>query len=428
MFGFFKNKIKELFGDKKETKEEKIEEEKLKEENEEQIKEKIEQTPEENIKQTSEKENQENNQKDNQKEDLEKREITEEIKQEKKEIKQPEKLEKKERKQREITEEITKEIPNEPKEGIKEEIQNEPKSEQKKSIGFFSKIRNIFSNEKIDEDNFEEFFNDFEMILLENNIAIEAIDFIKENLKKDILNKEIKKGTLKEEIKNSLKNSLSELMIEPFDLFEKINEKNRSNEPFVMLFLGINGSGKTTSIAKLAYLLKEKGYSIVLGAGDTFRAASIEQLEKHGENLGIKVIKQNYGADPAAVAFDTITYARSHNINVVLIDTAGRMHTKTDLIREMEKIVRVSKPDLKIFVGESITGNDVIEQAKTFNESVNIDGIILSKADIDERGGACISVSYIIKKPILFLGMGQEYNGLELFDKNKILSKIFEEE
>jgi fused signal recognition particle receptor len=192
-----------------------------------------------------------------------------------------------------------------------------------------------------------------------------------------------------------------------------------------MLFLGINGSGKTTTIARLAYMLKQKNISVVLGAGDTFRAASIEQLEKHASNLGVPIIKQNYGSDPAAVAFDTIAYAKSHKIDVVLIDTAGRMHTKTDLIREMEKIVRVSKPDLKIFVAESITGNDAIEQAKVFNESVNIDGIILTKADVDERGGTCISVSYITGKPILFIGVGQEYKDLEKFDKEKIIKNLF---
>lgn len=303
----------------------------------------------------------------------------------------------------------------------------EQKETQPKSEGLFSKLKKLISNQKINDEDFDEFFNELELILIENNVAIEAIDNIKENLKKDTINKEIKKGKIKEEIENSLKKAIDNLMIQPFDLIEKIKEKkNEIKEPFVILFLGINGSGKTTSIAKVANMLKNNNLSVILGAADTFRAASIEQLEKHGNNLNLKVIKQNYGSDPAAVAFDSIAYAKSHNIDVVLIDTAGRMHTKTDLIREMEKIVRVSKPDLKIFVAESITGNDAVEQAKVFNEAVNIDGIILTKADVDERGGTCISVSYVTGKPILFLGVGQEYKDLEKFNKEKIIESIFE--
>jgi fused signal recognition particle receptor len=161
-----------------------------------------------------------------------------------------------------------------------------------------------------------------------------------------------------------------------------------------------------------------------MAASDTFRAASIEQLEEHGKNLGIKVIKSQYKADPASVAFDAISHAKSHKIKVVLIDTAGRMYTKSDLMREMEKISRVSKPDLKIFIAESITGNSATEQAKQFNETIGIDGIILSKADIDEKSGTILSVSYITEKPILFLGTGQEYSDLQKFDKEKIISQL----
>ena len=200
--------------------------------------------------------------------------------------------------------------------------------------------------------------------------------------------------------------------------------KNKKDLPYVIAFFGINGSGKTTSIAKIANMLKEKNISCVLAAGDTFRAASIEQLQIHADKIGVKLIKHTYGSDPAAVAFDAIKHAQSKNMEVVLIDTAGRMHSNTNLVDEMKKIVRVAKPDLKIFVGESITGNDCVEQAKTFNEAVGIDGIILAKADIDEKGGAAISVSYVTKKPILFFGTGQEYKDIEAFDKEKVMKNI----
>ena len=195
-------------------------------------------------------------------------------------------------------------------------------------------------------------------------------------------------------------------------------------KPFVIAFFGINGSGKTTTIAKIANLLKEKNISCVLAASDTFRAASIEQLQIHADKLGVKLIKHDYGSDPAAVSFDAIKHAKAKNIDVVLIDTAGRLHSNINLMDELKKIVKVSKPNLKLFVGESIAGNDCIEQAKTFNEAVGIDGIILAKADIDEKGGAAISVSYITKKPIIYLGTGQEYKDLKEFDPNLIVEGL----
>lgn len=227
------------------------------------------------------------------------------------------------------------------------------------------------------------------------------------------------------EIKEALKRTIEEILIEPFDLAERIRQKNNSiNEPFVILFCGINGTGKTTTIAKIASHLKENGISVVLAAADTFRAASIEQLKKHGDKIGVKVIAHDYGSDPAAVGFDAIKYAKKNSIQCVLIDTAGRMHTAKNLLREMEKIAKVCNPDLKIFVGESITGNDAIEQAKSFNWSIGIDAIVLSKADIDDKGGTALSVGWVTKKPILYLGTGQEYDSIEVFDKKKFIEKL----
>ncbi len=306
-----------------------------------------------------------------------------------------------------------------------DEEEKEQEREEKKE-GFFSRLAKGFTSMKLSEEAYHEFFNELELILIENNVAMEAIDSLREKLKEKLIGKEVKKKEVEEIIKESLKEAVSSLLIEPFDLEKKIEENKKSQEkkPYVIVFFGINGSGKTTTIARLAWMLKKR-FSVILAAADTFRAASIEQLEMHAQKLEVEIIKSKYGADPASVAFDAIAHAKANNIDVVLIDTAGRMHNKADLIREMEKIVRVAKPDLKIFVAESTTGNDAVEQAKSFNESIGIDALILTKADVDERGGAMISSSYVTGKPILFLGVGQEYKDLEVFDKKKILDKLF---
>lgn len=304
-----------------------------------------------------------------------------------------------------------------------DEEEKEQEKEEKKE-GFFSRLAKGFTSMKLSEDAFNEFFTELEEILIENNVALEAIDALKIKLKEELVGKEIKKSEVEKKIKEALKKAVLSLLVNPFNLEEKIQSDLKSKKPFVIVFFGINGSGKTTTISKIAWRLKKK-FSVVLAAADTFRAASIEQLEKHGDKLKLEVIKSKYGADPASVIFDAIAHAKAKNIDIVLADTAGRMHTKTDLLREMEKIVRVAKPDLKIFVAESITGNDAIEQAKAFDDAVGIDAIILTKADVDERGGTCLSVSHITKKPILFLGMGQEYENLELFDKEKVVDKLF---
>ena len=308
----------------------------------------------------------------------------------------------------------------EPKPEIKTEQRIQEKDEKK---GFFEAIKEKIITTRINGEQFEKLFWEMEMALMENNVAVDVIDKIKNDLKGQLVEKPIRRTRVEETIESALKDSI-------LGLFQKntinlLNEiKNKKEKPFVIAFFGINGSGKTTSIAKIANMLKHSNISCALAAGDTFRAASIEQLQQHADKLGIRLIKHGYGSDPAAVAFDAIKHAQAKNIDVVLIDTAGRMQTNTNLIDEMKKIVRVAKPDLKIFVGESITGNDCVEQAKTFNETVGFDGIILSKADIDEKGGAAISVSYVTKKPILYFGVGQGYKDLEPFNQEKIMKSI----
>ena len=308
-------------------------------------------------------------------------------------------------------------------ETVKEELKKQEVEEKKKEVkkGFLSSIREKVVTKKISQRQFEELFWDLEVELLENNVAFEVIEKIKQDLAKDLVDVPIKRGDVEKKITTSLKKSIEEVLdVEKVDVIEKI----KSKKPYVIVFIGVNGSGKTTSIAKFAHLLKEKGFSIVLAAADTFRAASIQQLEEHGKNLGIKVIKHDYGSDPAAVGFDAVKYAKQKDLDVVLIDTAGRQHSNINLRDEMKKIIRVVNPDLKMYVGEMIAGNDCIEQIQEFNKAVKIDGAILSKADIDEKGGTAISVSYVTRKPIFYLGVGQEYGKLEEFDPQKIIKNL----
>ncbi|MEM4263357.1 MAG: signal recognition particle-docking protein FtsY [Candidatus Woesearchaeota archaeon] len=297
-----------------------------------------------------------------------------------------------------------------------------PKVEESpKKKGFFSFITEKITTKIISPEQFDELFWDLELAMLENNVAVEVIDKIKTDLKTELTQKPVPRGKVEETVVNTLKKSISELFdVEQIDIIKKAKEK----KPFVICFVGVNGSGKTTSIAKVAHMLLQNKLSVVLAAADTFRAAAIDQLQMHADKLGVKLIKHDYGADAAAVAFDAIKHAEAKGKDVVLIDTAGRLHSDHNLVEEMKKIVRVSKPDLVVFVGESITGNDCVEQAKQFDAAVGINGIILAKADIDEKGGAAISVSYVTKKPILYIGTGQEYKDLEPFNKEKIIASI----
>lgn len=309
------------------------------------------------------------------------------------------------------------------KEGLPEEqpeewAEEEP-AEEKES--FFSKVKTSLTTKKISAEKFEELFWELELALLENNVSVEVIEKIKEDLKKELVDLPLPRDVPKK-IEETLKRTLTEIL--SFEKIDLLKEARQKDKPLVIAFFGINGTGKTTSIAKLAHYFLENKLSVVLAACDTFRAAAIQQLEEHADKLGVKIIKHDYGADAAAVAFDAIKYAEKNKIKVVLLDTAGRLHSNTNLMQELNKIIRIAKPDLKIFVGESITGNDCIEQAKKFNDLVEMDGVILTKADVDEKGGASLSISYTIKKPILFLGTGQRYEDLEEFDADDILKRL----
>jgi len=291
--------------------------------------------------------------------------------------------------------------------------------------GFFSKITETFTKIQINEEKFEELFWELEVVLLENNVAVEVIDKIKRDLKKELMNGKVSRKGVDELIISTLKQSITELFdVEKINLIKNIKAKKSSKMPYVIAVIGVNGSGKTTSIAKLTYKLQKEGLQVVLAASDTFRAAAIQQLEEHANNLNVKMVKHDYYSDPAAVGFDAIKYAEAKGADVVIIDTAGRLHSNTNLMRELEKVIRVCRPDIKIFVGESITGNDCVEQAKEFDKAVGIDAIILAKADVDDKGGAAISVSYILQRPILYLGTGQTYDDLKEFDSKIIIDSL----
>jgi fused signal recognition particle receptor len=296
---------------------------------------------------------------------------------------------------------------------------------EEENKGFFTKITETFTKVQISEEKFEELFWDLEVILLENNVAVEVIDKIKRDLKKELMAGKVSRKGVEDLIISTLRQSIIELFdVDKINLIEQVKKRKKEGKPYIITIIGVNGSGKTTSIAKLTHKFQKEGLSVVLAASDTFRAAAIQQLEEHANRLNVKIVKHDYNSDPAAVAFDAIKYAEAKKVDVVIIDTAGRLHSNTNLMRELEKVVRVCKPDIKIFVGESITGNDCVEQAKEFDKAVGIDAIILAKADVDDKGGAAISVSYILQRPILYLGTGQTYDDLKDFDPRMILESL----
>ncbi|MCW4019896.1 MAG: signal recognition particle-docking protein FtsY [Candidatus Bathyarchaeota archaeon] len=289
--------------------------------------------------------------------------------------------------------------------------------------GFVSKI----SETDLKAEDLRSVLWDFKLILIENDVAVVVADHICGEIEKRLTGLKVSRLVDRRRlVRETLRTVLLETLEPPEkkDLIEIVEKKRGVKEPCVIVFVGINGTGKTTTIAKIAHLLLKKKKSVVLAGSDTFRAGSIEQLETHARRLGVHLIKHQYGADAAAVAFDAVQYAKARGINVVLIDTAGRMQTNKNLLMEMEKIVRVVKPDLVLFVGDALAGNDAVFQAEEFNKSVRIDGSILTKIDADAKGGAAISITYATKEPILFVGTGQEYGDLETFKPETVSDRI----
>ncbi len=299
------------------------------------------------------------------------------------------------------------------KKSVKEISKDEPKGLKK------------LTTKTLSEKQVEEFFAKNELELLQANIAVEAIDFLKDELKKRVSGKTVRRGEVERFVKNAFKEILLEMLNkEQPDVKKIITNTRKEGRPACFVFMGFNGSGKTTTIAKVAEYLKSQGFRPVLVASDTFRAASIEQIEHHAKKLGLKVVKHKYGADAAAVIFDAMKHAKSKGYDVVLADTAGRVHTDRNLMDELKKIVRVNKPDLKILVIDSLTGNDAVEQAKTFQAAVGIDCVVMTKTDVNEKGGSILSVCYATGKPILFLGTGQGYKDLKKFEPSRFVEEL----
>jgi fused signal recognition particle receptor len=279
----------------------------------------------------------------------------------------------------------------------------------------------------LSEEDLTSTLNEFEVALLESEVALEAVEFMEASLKKELVGRKVERGSdLQKLVDSTLRSSLLQLFPNEgrIDLEERIKERNAAKEPYIIVFLGINGTGKTTSIAKLAHRLTGRGYKVLLAAADTYRAGAIEQLETHASRLGLKSIHQRYGADPAAVARDSILFAKQHSYDVVLVDTAGRMQTSRNLMDELNKVVKVAQPDLRVFVGDALAGNDLINQAREFHDRIGFDAVILAKADADVKGGAAVSVAYVTKTPILYLGVGQSYDDLQAFDSVWLVDKI----
>jgi fused signal recognition particle receptor len=265
---------------------------------------------------------------------------------------------------------------------------------------------------------------ELELALLESDVAMEAVEEMETIIRKRLVGLRVESRaaivpTIEKALKASLVELLSKTTFDPQTILEK------RDGPLIIAFVGVNGTGKTTTIAKIADWLQKNGKSVVMAASDTFRAGAIEQLEIHAERLGCKFIKHQAGADPAAVAFDAVEHARAKHRDIVLIDTAGRMQTNTNLMDEMKKIKRVAKPDLIMFVGDSLAGNDAIDQARKFHEAVGIDAVVLTKLDVDAKGGAALSISSAIGQPIAFVGIGQDYGDIMPFDATWIVERIF---
>ncbi|MBY9012504.1 MAG: signal recognition particle-docking protein FtsY [Candidatus Lokiarchaeota archaeon] len=294
------------------------------------------------------------------------------------------------------------------------------------------KLSNVFSafvKKTLSSESLDSALNELNLLLIGNDVATETADILCQKIQASLKGEQIGRLTSKKKILfDILKDVITEILTpeRPMDLLEEIRMKNKSNGPFIICFLGVNGTGKTTTIAKIAHYLKKNNISCVAAAADTFRAAAIEQLSYHMQNIGIKVIKHEYKSDPASVAYDAIQHAKAKDINVVLVDTAGRQVSNKNLMREMQKIVRVTEPDLTLFVGDSLAGNDALNQAKEFNNEVGIDANILTKFDADAKGGAALSISYETKKPILFVGTGQGYDDLKPFNSELFISNILD--
>ena len=300
-----------------------------------------------------------------------------------------------------------------------------PEPEEKKAPGFLNKIKTLVVEHEfvLSEKDVEESLFELQMVLLESDVAYPVAEAITEHMKKELVGTHRKlRESADDVVTNALRHAIEEVLGEGFDLVSYIKNHEK---PVKILFTGVNGTGKTTSVAKIAHYLQSQGLSVVVGAGDTFRAGAIEQIRVHCDRIGIKLIAHQEGADPSAVLYDTVEYAKAHKTDVVLADSAGRFHNRVNLMNQLEKIKRVMKPDLVFYVDEAVAGNDAVIRAEEFEKTVTTDGVILTKVDMDPKGGAAISIAYTIGKPLVFLGIGQGYDDMKPFTPSLIIDEIF---
>ncbi len=291
----------------------------------------------------------------------------------------------------------------------------------------FSAVTSAVREKQLSDSDLDDVVFNFQIALIESDVAQTVAEALTNEVQKSLAGSKVDRSADPSEVVGQRLSAALEAAFAKagsVDLVANIRDKAKTGEPYVILFLGINGTGKTTTVAKLGSYLQKKGLTVVCAAGDTHRPGAIEQLTEHAGRLQLKVISQRYGADPAAVGRDGVLYARAHHTDCLLIDTAGRMQTNQNLMEEMAKIVRVVKPDFRVFVADALTGNDAVSQAELFNQHVGFDGAVLTKSDADVRGGAALSIVYSTGKPVIFLGVGQGYEDLAPFDTQKFLSSL----
>jgi fused signal recognition particle receptor len=300
----------------------------------------------------------------------------------------------------------------------------DPAPEKEKDVTLLGKVKVLITEREllIDEKDIKEPLFELEMVLLENDVALPVTEEIISHIRKDLAGSRRRIGEPVDTIvAAALRNALLDVLGQGFDLVAYIRSHER---PVKILFTGVNGTGKTTTVAKVGSYLKKNGFSVVIGAGDTFRAGALEQIDVHAQRLGIKIIQHQAGGDPSAVLYDAVQYAEAHQIDAVLADTAGRFHNRVNLMNQLDKIRRVMKPDLIVYVDEAVAGNDAVVRAHEFEKAVGADAVVLTKADMDQKGGAAISIAHTIGKPLMFLGTGQGYDDLTPFTPDLVVGEL----
>ena len=274
----------------------------------------------------------------------------------------------------------------------------------------------------------DQLLEELEWVLLESDISQQATSAIIDSLRQALIGARLRKGAeLSKVLEAALKRALHALLDAGYWDFDATVKKfiDGGDVPVVILLVGVNGTGKTTTAAKIAKRLMDNGHSVLAAAGDTFRAGAIQQLESHCEKLGIRCVSSQRGGDSAAIARDAIDSAKAKGIDVVLVDTAGRMQNKTNLMNELNKVRKVTNPHLTLFVGDSLAGNDAVEQAKMFQQIMRFDGAVLTKMDTDAKGGAGLSIAFATGRPIVLAGVGQAYEDLVQFRPQWLLDQLF---